>query len=132
MGGLAGSYTKEPHQIRRMLTEGAVRASDKRARFVHVEAYEDAGGVILRDLFNVDDGGWLQDPGLLDRLVTEKLNREVEIIQAEGWKWIEVSPDFPYGHTYDLRQLIGEQGEASRISVHQARRSAGRLAAERS
>jgi ParB family transcriptional regulator, chromosome partitioning protein len=48
---LQRSYTKEPHQIRRMLTEGAVRASDKRARFVHVEAYEDAGGVILRDLF---------------------------------------------------------------------------------
>ena len=49
---LQRSYTKEPHQIRRMLTEGAVRASDKRAQFVGVEAYEDAGGVILRDLFN--------------------------------------------------------------------------------
>ena len=59
---LQRSYTKEPHQIRRMLTEGAVRASDKRAQFVGVEAYEAAGGVILRDLFNADDGGWLQDP----------------------------------------------------------------------
>ena len=102
---LQRSYTKEPHQIRRMLTEGAVRASDKRAQFVGVEAYEDAGGVILRDLFNADDGGWLQDPGLLDRLVTEKLDREAEVIRAEGWKWVEVSPDFPYGHTYDLRRL---------------------------
>jgi ParB family chromosome partitioning protein len=40
---LQRSYTKEPHQIRRMLTEGAVRASDKRAQFVGVEAYEHAG-----------------------------------------------------------------------------------------
>ena len=39
---LQRSYTKEPHQIRRMLTEGAVRASDKRAQFVGVEAYEAA------------------------------------------------------------------------------------------
>ncbi|MFY9990014.1 MAG: ParB N-terminal domain-containing protein, partial [Rhodoplanes sp.] len=62
---LQRSYTKEPHQIRRMLTEGAVRASDKRAQFVGVEAYEAEGGLILRDLFNSDDGGWLQDPALL-------------------------------------------------------------------
>jgi ParB family chromosome partitioning protein len=106
---LQRSYTKEPHQIRRMLTEGAVRASDKRAQFVGIEAYEAAGGIILRDLFNSDDGGWLQDPGLLDRLVTEKLEREVDAVRAEGWKWIEVAPDFPYGHTYDLRRLIGVQ-----------------------
>ena len=106
---LQRSYTKEPHQIRRLLTEGAVRASDKRAQYVGIEAYEAAGGVILRDLFNSDDGGWLQDPGLLDRLVTEKLERAAETIRAEGWKWIEVATDFPYGHTYDLRRLIGEQ-----------------------
>jgi ParB family chromosome partitioning protein len=122
---LQRSYPKEPHQIRRMLTEGVVRASDKRARFVGVEAYEDAGGVILRDLFNADDGGWLQDPGLLDRLVTEKLDREADTIRAEGWKWVEVSPDFPYGHTYDLRRLIGEQRPLTEgeIAAHDALRA---------
>ncbi len=61
------SYAKEPYQIRRMLTEKSVRASDKRARFVGVEAYEAAGGTISRDLFQNDDGGWLDDPALLDR-----------------------------------------------------------------
>jgi ParB family transcriptional regulator, chromosome partitioning protein len=106
---LQRSYTKEPHQIRRMLTEGAVRASDKRAQFVGIEAYEGAGGAILRDLFNSDDGGWLQDPALLDRLVTDKLEREADAIRAEGWRWVEVAPDFPYGHTYNLRRLVGEQ-----------------------
>ncbi|MFG1379937.1 DNA-binding protein, partial [Xanthobacter autotrophicus ATCC 700551] len=29
-------------------------------------------------------------------------------IRSEGWKWIEVAPDFAYGHTYGLRQLRGE------------------------
>ena len=53
--------TKEPYQIRRMLTENTVRASDKRAVFVGLEAYEAAGGQVLRDLFQSDDGGWLQD-----------------------------------------------------------------------
>ena len=60
---LQQSYNKEPYLIRRMLTEGAVRASDRRARFVGVDAYEAAGGMVLRDLFEDDDGGWLQDVG---------------------------------------------------------------------
>ncbi|TBZ19261.1 ParB/RepB/Spo0J family partition protein [Rhizobium leguminosarum] len=106
---LAQAYSKEPHLIRRMLTEGAVRAADKRAQFVGMEAYADAGGVIMHDLFQGDDGGWLQDVGLLDMLVAEKLREQSEAISTEGWKWIDVAPDFPYGHTYGLRHLRGEQ-----------------------
>ena len=102
------SYTKEPYVIRRMMTEGAVRAADKRAQFIGLEAYELAGGMVLHDLFQGDDGGWLQDVALVDRLVAEKLEREAEAIRAEGWKWIEIAPEFAYGHTYGLRQLRGE------------------------
>ena len=105
---LSQSYAKEAYVIRRMLTEGAVRAADKRALFVGVEAYEDAGGTVMRDLFQGDDGGWLQDPGLLDQLVAEKLQREAGTVAAEGWKWIEVAPDFAYGHNFGLRQLRGD------------------------
>ncbi|MGL5011289.1 MAG: ParB/RepB/Spo0J family partition protein [Paracoccaceae bacterium] len=101
------SWSKEPYQIRRMLTETAVRASDKRARFLGLEAYEAAGGFVLRDLFQQDDGGWLQDPVLLERLVGEKLKAEAEAIAAEGWKWIEIAAGFPYGHTMGLRALMG-------------------------
>jgi len=97
----------EPYQIRRMLTENTVRASDKRAQFVGVPTYEAAGGAILRDLFERDDGGWLQDVPLLERLVTEKLKAEAETIAAEGWKWIEVAISFPYGYDDGLRQLEG-------------------------
>ena len=42
---IAHAWSKEPHQIRRMLTENAVRASDKRAQFIGIEAYEAAGGI---------------------------------------------------------------------------------------
>ena len=101
------SWSKEPWQIRRMLTETAVRASDKRALFVGGETYEAAGGYVLRDLFQQDDGGWLQDPVLLDRLVSDKLKAEAETIAAEGWKWIEVAVTFPYGHEHRMRELDG-------------------------
>ena len=91
-----------------MLTERAVRASDRRAVFVGLDAYEAAGGVVTRDLFaEDDDGGWLETVGLLDRLVTEKLKAEAETIAAEGWKWVEAAVDFPYGHDHHLRRLDG-------------------------
>ena len=106
---LQRSPIREPYQIRRLLTQDAVRASDKRAQFVGIADYEAAGGVVLRDLFEADDGGWLQDPALLERLVAEKLEREAEAVRAEGWKWVEVAPDFPYGHTYGLRHLSGTE-----------------------
>ncbi|MCO5961060.1 ParB/RepB/Spo0J family partition protein [Sinorhizobium meliloti] len=105
---LKASYDKQPYVIRRMLTEGAVRASDKRAQFIGIDAYVEAGGTILRDLFQGDDGGWLQDVALVDQMVAEKLKVESEAIAAEGWKWIEVAPDFAYGHAFGLRQLRGE------------------------
>ena len=105
---LQRSHNKEPYYVRRLLTEGAVRASDKRAQFVGLEAYEAAGGDVMRDLFQQDDGGWLQNPVLLDRLVAEKLEREADSVRAENWKWIEVAIDLPYGHAYGLRQITGE------------------------
>jgi ParB family chromosome partitioning protein len=101
------SWNKEPYAIRRMLTETSVRASDRRAVFVGIDAYEAAGGVVLRDLFQGDDGGWLEDPALLDRLVTEKLQAEAEVLAAEGWKWIKVATDLPYGYSHGLRRLAG-------------------------
>ncbi len=102
------SWNKEPYSIRRMLTETSVRASDRRAVFVGVDAYEAAGGVVLRDLFQGDDGGWLEDPALLDRLVAAKLQAEAEALVSEGWQWIEVATDLPYGYSHGLRRLAGD------------------------
>ena len=105
---LKSSHDKQPYTIRRMLTEGAVRASDKRAQFIGIDAYVAAGGAVLRDLFQGDDGGWLQDVSLVDQMVTDNLKTDADTIAAEGRKWIEVAPDFSYGHAFGLRELRGE------------------------
>ncbi|WP_409190620.1 ParB/RepB/Spo0J family partition protein [Bradyrhizobium sp. RDM4] len=119
----------EPYQIRRMLTENTVRASDRRVQFIGLDNYEQAGGGVLRDLFEHDDGGWLQDVALLDPLVTQKLKAEAETIAAEGWKWISVAVEFPYGHTDGLREIEGkpvdvspeEQATIDALNVEQAK-----------
>ncbi|NWG70297.1 MAG: ParB N-terminal domain-containing protein [Parvularculaceae bacterium] len=105
---LRNGYNREPYHIRRMLTEGAVRAGDKRARFIGIDAYERAGGAVLRDLFADADDFWLQDAGLLNRLVAEKLEANAAEIRDEGWKWVEAAVGLPYGHTFDLRRIEGE------------------------
>ncbi|MGZ2452714.1 MULTISPECIES: ParB/RepB/Spo0J family partition protein [Rhizobium] len=106
------SQSREPYYIRRLLTETAIRASDRRAVYVGIEAYEAAGGVTMRDLFDQDQGGWLQDPALLEQLVMEKLKADAEAIQvSEGWQWVEAAFDFSYGHTSGLRRFYGEQAE---------------------
>ncbi|TWA97903.1 ParB/RepB/Spo0J family partition protein [Gluconacetobacter diazotrophicus] len=116
------SHNREPYLIRRMLTEKTVRASDRRVRFVGLDAYLAAGGPVMRDLFEADDGGWLQDLTLLDRLVMEKLSSAAEDIRAEGWKWVETALSFPWGHTRDFGEIDGtsvaiSEEEATRLTA---------------
>jgi len=55
----------------------------------------------------------LQDVPLLDRLVTEKLTSAAETIAKEGWKWISVAVDFPYGHASGMREIEGKPVDLS-------------------
>jgi ParB family transcriptional regulator, chromosome partitioning protein len=101
------SYNRQPWQIRQLLTETSIRASDKRACFVGIDAYVTAGGVVLRDLFEDDDGGWVADAPLLHQLVAEKLKTIADEIANEGWKWVTFDLDLPYGYDHGLRQITG-------------------------
>ena len=59
--------------------------------------------------FQGDDGGWLEDPAPArsagDR---KKLQAEAETVAVEGWRWIEVATDLPYGYSHGLRSLSGD------------------------
>jgi ParB family chromosome partitioning protein len=100
------SWLQTPHHIRRLLTENTISARDGSVRFVGIEAYEAAGGFVMRDLFEEDGGGYLTDPLLLQKLVNEKLDAAAETVRAEGWKWVEAAEDIPYNATYGLRPLV--------------------------
>ncbi|WP_042062807.1 ABC transporter C-terminal domain-containing protein, partial [Acidomonas methanolica] len=95
---------------------------DRRVRFVGLDAYLAAGGHVMRDLFEADDGGWLQDPTLLDRLVMDKLAGAADDIRAEGWKWVETALSFPWGHTRGFARIEGSpvvlsEEEAARLTA---------------
>jgi ParB family chromosome partitioning protein len=83
--------------IRDALTDNDIAVTDKRVRYVTLKAYEKAGGTVRRDLFSQDeDGVFILDVPVLHRLVGEKLDRAAKTAQKEGWKWVEVQPEFDY------------------------------------
>ncbi len=103
------SYDTSPSFIRRRLLQGHVSAQSKLALFVGIEAYEAAGGGVLRDLFEEDNGGYLTDAGLLERLARAKLESTVDSVRQEGWKWVDVALDFPHAH--GLRRIYSRDVE---------------------
>ncbi|MCY4478720.1 MAG: ParB N-terminal domain-containing protein, partial [Rhodospirillales bacterium] len=87
-------YRPTAWQVKRLLTEERVLAATATARFVGIESYEAAGGKVLRDLFARDDesGVWFEDPVLLAKLATDKLNLAANEL-ATRWKWAEAQLD---------------------------------------
>jgi ParB family transcriptional regulator, chromosome partitioning protein len=90
-------WQRRPEQLRRFLTKGEIEGTDAVARFVGVEDYEKAGGVVRKDLFTEGlKGIYFADAGLLERLANEKLASVAGEVEAEGWKWVEARPQVTY------------------------------------
>ena len=91
-------YRTSAWQVKRLLTEERIPGASAIARFVGVDAYEAAGGTVMRDLFadEHEHGVWFEDPVLLEKLATQKLQAAADEL-ATRWKWatamIEVSWD---------------------------------------
>jgi ParB family chromosome partitioning protein len=115
-----GDY-RPVHAIRRAMTESKVRADDRRAIFVGLEAYEAEGGTILRDLFTEEGGGWLEDPALLDQMVAEKLSALAEDARLrDGWTWAAVALDYTevsaLGRVYPV-EVVRSEADIAQIAA---------------
>ena len=83
--------------FRRLITGNEINIrTNPLAKFVGVEAYEAAGGLIRRDLFGNEDEGYMQDAELLESLALEKLNQAVESVKEEGFAWVQVRTQCDY------------------------------------
>lgn len=93
---LARTGRTSAYHIRAALVEGEVRADDRTAIFIGLEAYEAAGGTVRRDLFGTERDVYLQDRPLLEKMVQERLDARADELRADGWKWVEVMESFGY------------------------------------
>lgn len=88
-----------------------------------MEAYQAAGGDILRDLWGQDSSTFLTNQPLLTKLALDALQQAAEPVKAEGWRWVETSLDASvtygggFGRIYPTtRQLTdGEQAELAAL-----------------
>ena len=115
----------ERDEILEILNGDHIAASDGRAQFVGMEAYQAAGGGIARDLFHEEHQGFCTDPELLNRLVREKLEATADTVRAEGWKWVEIMLHYDYQAVADMRRVypeappLSEQAEAKLAALEE-------------
>ncbi len=110
--GELSEWNRSPETIRRALTAEGLSTEHRLACFVGVEAYEAAGGVVLRNLFE-DEPPVLADGALVERLATERLEAEAAAVRAEGWKWVAIELHPSYGGFGRVHPTAGEDGEAA-------------------
>jgi ParB family chromosome partitioning protein len=103
-----GSYSDRDDLVR-ALSEHHIADDDPRAVFVGADAYREAGGAILRDLFDEDGDGYFTDPELLFRLAAAKLDTVAATVKAEGWKWVEVMPRYDHSAVSEFRRLYPKE-----------------------
>ena len=125
----AQGYRPSAWQVKRLLTEERVPGASAVARFVGVEAYEAAGGQVLPDLFARDDksGVWFEDPVLLEKLATGKLQAAADELSTR-WKWAIAMIEVEWGDTARYGRIEPapaertpeEQAEIERLEARQA------------
>ena len=126
---VAQGYRPSAWQVKRLLTEERVPGATAIARFVGVEAYEAAGGPVMRDLFARDDesGVWFEDPVLLEKLATDKLRAAADEL-ATRWKWATAMIEVSWDDTARCGRIEPEPGtpteeeqaEIARLEARQA------------
>ncbi len=97
VAGKPGYYNSGPDAIRNRLAQASVSGTDRRVRYIGVDAYREAGGRVQEDLFT--DATRLLDEDVVQHLFAEKLQAAAEAEkETKGWKWIEVTleawPDY--------------------------------------
>ena len=126
-------WNRSAGNLRAALTQEHVRATDRLAVFVGMEAYEAAGGGVMRDLFADEGGVFLTDRPLLVELARERLLAPVDELRLRGWKWVDVSvePFSPYSSGYSRIQPVERALTEAEDAELQALSEAFDLLAER-
>ncbi|RLQ84985.1 ParB/RepB/Spo0J family partition protein [Notoacmeibacter ruber] len=113
---IAKARNLSEHQIKTLLKPDRINATDRRVRFIGLDAYTEAGGKVTNDLFS--DVVSLENPDLVDAIFRDKLSEVAGAIQSEaGWKWAETIEESYIGyHTIEdakMARLYPEAGDLS-------------------
>ena len=122
----------EHWQIERIVRGERITADDRLVKLVGLKAYQAAGGTMPPNLFATEDRDkLLDDPALLRRLATEKLDAELAKLLEEGYAFgtHELTKGAPE-HTWNLDRVAtppkSKKGKAA-VAVHLELNYSGKL-----
>lgn len=102
----APTFQRNAYGLRERLMKDKTSASASRmGQFVGLDAYEAAGGAVVRDLFGGPNSGYISDAALLETLGQQKLEEIADRYRAEGWAFVKIEPVMtwsvtaPYGRS---------------------------------
>ncbi len=91
-------------QVKRALTNETIRSDDRLVKYIGLDAYKDAGGKVLADMF--EDYDHICDFELVEQLAGEKLAKAAERIRKrEGWGDVFTTLERHF-HVYDAYVLM--------------------------
>jgi ParB family chromosome partitioning protein len=90
------NHSRTAQAIRRLIAQDDVSHQDPRVKLVGLPTYLAAGGGLREDLFSENAERFLTDPLLLEMLVAEAFEVQASSLRAQGWKWVDVLPEFTY------------------------------------
>ena len=99
-------------QVRRILLDDRLQGSSRFVEFVGIDAYEQAGGKVTRDLFADEDnrGIWLEEPHILYDLADRKLAAVADGLKG-SWKWTLSALEFGWEEEGKFSKAYPIKGE---------------------
>lgn len=91
-----------PHWVRSAFGAGHQDAS-RLLTFVGRDAYVQAGGKVVEDLFGTNHA--ISDPDLVKDLTDQRLERELQALIDDGWAWAELVDDLPTSWNWNWEKI---------------------------
>lgn len=112
-------YDNSAYRIRQMLVDEdqEIDGDSNLAKFVGLENYRAAGGVIRSDLFSDDGDCALVNGALVTELALKRLEQEAELERAKGWSWVETRLETSY---MDTQGMDRERAHARKMTDEEA------------
>ena len=124
------SWMRSAHHLREALTKREVSArNNPLVDLVGLDAYEQAGGPVRRDLFSTRNDAYLGDRALLESLAMNKLEAIAQEHRDAGWSWAEAHltmdfaalSEYPAGFNRELAEEYLPDDQQQRMDAVQAR-----------
>ncbi|WP_434991185.1 ParB N-terminal domain-containing protein [Xanthomonas melonis] len=125
----APQWQRQPSALRERLTEREIDAyRHPLVRFVGLDAYEQAGGGVRRDLFAEGDAGvYLTEAALLERLAQDKLAGIAAEVKAEGWAWADATPSVTHADLHAFQRAPRERREPNKREAQRIEKLQGKM-----